>query len=163
MLDDGVVEGERGGGGGEGRREEERSVEGDAMRREGVRETRPLLWVEVFKIHLLPFLPVLLFLLLSPHPLLLPLLSLLLYPFPLHLPLLLLLSLLLNNSSPHSRLVMYAHERSSFRCISAAVFINNITISDMIAVKIITPTTVDIITAVSSLLINDPAGFVINC
>lgn len=95
MLDDGVLEGE-GGGGGEGMRQEERSVEGDTMRGEGMSETRPLLWVMMIKIPLFPPLPVLLFFLFSPHPHLLPLLSLLLSP--LHLFLFLLLSLLLNIS-----------------------------------------------------------------
>lgn len=44
MLDDSAMEG-KSGRGGEGRLEKERSVEGDAMRREGVRKVRPLLWV----------------------------------------------------------------------------------------------------------------------
>lgn len=156
MLDDGVMEGERGRGG-EGRLEEERSVEGDALRREGVRKTRPLLCVEMFLLSL----PVLLFFLLSPHPLLLPLFSLLLYLFPLHLFLLLLLSL------PFLPLCIYALECNSFRCLSGAILISDIstviTISDMIIVKMITLTTVNTITGVSVALINTPEGFAINC
>lgn len=160
MLDDGVMERE-GGGGREGRLEEEGSVEGDARRRECLRETRPLLWVEMFKIHLHPSLPVLLLFLLSPHPLLAPLLLLLLYPFPLHLFLLLLLSLLLNVSLLLRSLCTYTHERNSFRHIRG---INNsstvITINDMITVKMITLTTVSAITAAS---INTCVSFVLWC
>lgn len=88
MLDDGVLEGEGGGGRGgrgEGRREEERSVEGDAVRGQGWGETRPLLGVKTVKVPLHPPLPVLLFPLFSPHPRLLQLLLPLLSRLPLHL------------------------------------------------------------------------------
>lgn len=135
MLDEGVVEGEGGGrgGGGEGGREEERSVEGDAMRREGARKARPLLWVDKFKIHLLPSLPVLPLSLLSPQPLLPPLLLLLLRLSPLNL-LLLLLSLPLNVSFLFP---FCAHESNNFRCVRGATLIDIgavITISDTITV-----------------------------
>lgn len=165
VLDDGVMEGERRGGG-EGRREEERSVQGDALWRESVGETRPLFRVEMLKIYLslLPPLPLLLLSLFSPHPLLLPLLSLLFHPLPLHLSLLLLLSLFLRIS--FLLLLLSSHQRSDVRSVSGAIVINNITtaitISDMITVKVITPNTVNIVTAIPVRLINTAAGFVIN-
>lgn len=164
MLDDGVMEGERGGGRGEGRREEERSVERDAMRREGTRKTRPLLWVQMFKIYLLPSLSAIFFSLLSPHPLILPLLLFLLHLFALDL--LLLLSLPLSIPTLLSLLRMNAQECDSFRCVCGAALINNtravITISDTITVKVITLTTVNIITAFCIALINTAVSFAIN-
>lgn len=130
MLDDGVTEGEGGRG---GRREEEGSVEGDTLRREGVGETRPLLCVEIY---LLPPLPVLS--LLPPHPLLLPLLLLLLH----------LLPLLLRISF---RLSLYVSvcRISDANDIRAAITIT----------KIITLSSVNII---SVSLIDTAAGFLIN-
>lgn len=158
VLDDGVVEGEGGGrgggGGGEGRRQEERSTEGDTMRGEDVRETRPLLWVVMIKISLLPSLPVLLFFLFLPHPHLLPLLLPLLCPFPLRLFLFLLLSLPLNTPLLLPLLPVYTRRR--LRCQRLNNISTVIAISDMITVRMTTVTSVNIITAVSDILITTP-------
>lgn len=130
-------------------------MEVDARWREAMRKAGHLLWEEMFKIYLpllTSFLP---FLLLPPHPFLLPLFVPLLQLFPLHLFLLLLLSLLLHTSFilhllPHGCNI-FIHSISTV-----------ITISDMITVKIVTLTTVNIIGATSNTLLNPCAAFVIN-
>lgn len=129
-------------------------MEVDARWREAMRKAGHLLWEERFKIYLPLLTSLLPFLLLPPHPLLLPLFVPLLQLFPLHLFLLLLLSLL------HTSFILHLLPHG------CNIFIHSIstviTISDMITVKIVTLTTVNIIGATSDTLLNHYAAFVIN-